>query len=793
MNKQINVITISIFILMLFSYPKNLVCGSYQLQPAFFRGELTLSPVPIVGQRATLSLLITPVADSCEDSFIIFRVPREVSILEQWVYENQYLIEGSSYKYSTDILILSDGSYSFQATVQFQLPDGRREVEHFFIYLEAGKAESRIQSQPRCGLTRQKLITRKLLAPAYLHYSQEDSLAISGRITYYDDNLFKEIPIRGVLMELVEISSYGSITLGSTHTDAEGLYHFGEIVNIDPEDNTALDIQLNIVFRNHALKIVDNKDITYSLSSSVENETPGGNLVRDYYLDAQNQNRALGYMFNRLMNAYEFLQHEVGWSREQITIKWQNGDKPAYDYRYTVINGAISEEYIRIPYGWEWGKTVLIHEYGHAVMMALYGYNHYNIPQSPFKSPHSLCTVSDVEFAFREGWSQFFEAVVDDSAFNVSAYAGRILPNIETNDWWTGDGDGKGDNIYGEIVEGAVASILWDIADIPNSFDQSPGLDDDEINGMFPEVWALMMDYKPTNIMSLWEAWIENGYDQAELLYSVYQDHGVAVPEMRIAEDEKNDESTQIATNKLSINSTEAYPGEYVTIRCIITESMGIASCDIIITYDADVLEAIQIKDGELTRDRAFVHNTSVPGEIELASFVDRETQAMGVLAEMEFKISVNAKPGIAASLEYKRTRIYDKFGNILPVEWTNGVIEIIKHPPDSLRASQPAYMVPTYKNELYQNFPNPFNPGTWIPYQLKEDCYITIRIFNMRGEMVTVFDLGFQKSGIYMDPDKAVYWDGRADSGECMASGIYLYSITAGNYNAVKKLTLVR
>ena len=95
----------------------------------------------------------------------------------------------------------------------------------------------------------------------------------------------------------------------------------------------------------------------------------------------------------------------------------------------------------------------MLHEYGHAVMTALYGYNFHNLPYDSFQGGHSVYTVSDPGFAMKEGWAEFFEALVDDSAYNVTAYANSDTPNIESNDWWTGDIDGKGSNARGEMVE----------------------------------------------------------------------------------------------------------------------------------------------------------------------------------------------------------------------------------------------------------------------------------------------------------------------------------------------------
>jgi len=67
----------------------------------------------------------------------------------------------------------------------------------------------------------------------------------------------------------------------------------------------------------------------------------------------------------------------------------------------------------------------------------------------------------------------------------------------------------------------------------------------------------------------------------------------------------------------------------------------------------------------------------------------------------------------------------------------------------------------------------------------------VTIRIFNIRGNVVRELDLGFKSAGLYLDRDSAIHWDGRNDAGEQVSSGVYFYSISAGEFSAVRKLTI--
>ena len=88
----------------------------------------------------------------------------------------------------------------------------------------------------------------------------------------------------------------------------------------------------------------------------------------------------------------------------------------------------------------------------------------------------------------------------------------------------------------------------------------------------------------------------------------------------------------------------------------------------------------------------------------------------------------------------------------------------------------------------LGQNYPNPFNPETWIPYRLARSSDVTITVYNSVGQLVRELDLGHRSAGVYSSQGRAAYWDGRNDSGEKVASGIYFYRIQAGGFIATKK-----
>ncbi|MBC8231089.1 T9SS type A sorting domain-containing protein [bacterium] len=93
----------------------------------------------------------------------------------------------------------------------------------------------------------------------------------------------------------------------------------------------------------------------------------------------------------------------------------------------------------------------------------------------------------------------------------------------------------------------------------------------------------------------------------------------------------------------------------------------------------------------------------------------------------------------------------------------------------------------------LLQNYPNPFNPDTWLPYELAADAPVTIRIYNLNGQFVRQLDFGKQEAGYYVTRDKAAYWDGNNKVGEKVASGVYWYTLRAGEFHATQRLVIMK
>ncbi|MCG9128758.1 ASPIC/UnbV domain-containing protein, partial [Candidatus Poribacteria bacterium] len=96
-------------------------------------------------------------------------------------------------------------------------------------------------------------------------------------------------------------------------------------------------------------------------------------------------------------------------------------------------------------------------------------------------------------------------------------------------------------------------------------------------------------------------------------------------------------------------------------------------------------------------------------------------------------------------------------------------------------------------RTKLHSNYPNPFNPETWIPYQLAKDSDLKIRIYDTSAKVVRTVYSGYQKSGYHISREKAAYWNGLNDSGEKVASGVYYYELVTPSFKQTRKLVIIK
>lgn len=167
-----------------------------------------------------------------------------------------------------------------------------------------------------------------------------------------------------------------------------------------------------------------------------------------------------------------------------------------------------------------------------------------------------------------------------------------------------------------------------------------------------------------------------------------------------------------------------------------------------------------------------YILSHSIAPNITTVAFASTEPIKQGLIASVEVEVSADAQIGSAILLDLENISINGALTNSSVV----GSIQILPE-----------------HTALLRNYPNPFNPETWIPFQLAEPAEVTIRIYDVTGRSVRTLHLGQKSAGVYIDQSKAVHWDGRNETGEFVSSGIYFYAMQSGKFSAAKKLVILK
>ena len=129
--------------------------------------------------------------------------------------------------------------------------------------------------------------------------------------------------------------------------------------------------------------------------------------------------------------------------------------------------------------------------------------------------------------------------------------------------------------------------------------------------------------------------------------------------------------------------------------------------------------------------------------------------------------------------------------GKLMAIGGSDGTVYIYKWTGGSAPTAPAKEVEPAQPTALLSNYPNPFNPETWIPYQLSEAAEVTVTIHASDGKLVRTLELGQVPAGVYSEKDRAAYWDGQNEQGEPVASGVYFYTLTAGEFKATRKMVI--
>ena len=222
--------------------------------------------------------------------------------------------------------------------------------------------------------------------------------------------------------------------------------------------------------------------------------------------------------------------------------------------------------------------------------------------------------------------------------------------------------------------------------------------------------------------------------------------------------------------------------GEPFTVQVGITDGKTVAGYQFTMAFDPSALRYIAATNSDYLAPDAFVVPIPETESVTLVAALRAGTALAagdGTLATITFEV---LKPNPSISLHLTDVILADANATAMEVRFSGE--------PDGTELGP---LTPPEETVMLPNYPNPFNPETWIPYQLSVPADVALSIYGADGKLVRKLALGHQPAGVYYSKSRAAYWDGKNDQGERVASGLYFYTLTAGDFTATGKMLIVK
>jgi len=226
-----------------------------------------------------------------------------------------------------------------------------------------------------------------------------------------------------------------------------------------------------------------------------------------------------------------------------------------------------------------------------------------------------------------------------------------------------------------------------------------------------------------------------------------------------------------IRSYALSIPNAIIHPGMKIIVPIVTDSTSGMLAAQLSLAFDSKLLKPVNAylassMTGYLLEYR-FIND-----QLNIAIAGPRTPNDSGAIINVEFEVSDKINRNITSHIVLSR-QLLNEGANVVV---RDGSFKVL-----------PA------KTLMYPNYPNPFNPETWIPYQLAEESDVNIRIYDITGRLVYRVNLGNQNAGFYITKGEAMHWDGKDNAGEKVASGVYFYTLEAGRFRATRKMILMK
>lgn len=493
-----------------------------QTRPDHFRGLFTIQ-----GPVRTNTSFITRFTITPQQNFstlkIIVVFPDELQIKggQSQRFEINQLDSTSSHTIFFEATAISTGEFEILAYVE-GLQGGRYKLSNIystiiridessgtllkkkslrFDQLSPQEKEELIRQKPKQDTTRINYLEKD----QHNNFLQS-AFKVTGRWLYddIDDGLTRK-PIRYATVKVIESGLFGG-TLGTGYTDSQGYYS----ITVNFTESKSLFVR--VICESEAAKVTSGfLGGTYKGDTDAKSVNASDASTWNFGWLYFNATYANWPALDDAIDEYQWIDSQTAWKRSQVEFRWPVGNWPSYKY------DSILGERIELPARstWPWDRPVILHEYAHAVMYKAYGNS---VPSGSGPSPHDVTSESSGGFALTEGWAEFVQCAVDNTPSNLGS--ANTSGNIETNGWYNYFDSGDFD---GDVVEGSVASILWDIFDSRSGDDDGLSLGFNNSGG---SIWYIILNNRPNDINQFWTYWFQR-YGYGQQLRSIFYTYGI--------------------------------------------------------------------------------------------------------------------------------------------------------------------------------------------------------------------------------------------------------------------------
>ena len=241
-----------------------------------------------------------------------------------------------------------------------------------------------------------------------------------------------------------------------------------------------------------------------------------------------------------------------------------------------------------------------------------------------------------------------------------------------------------------------------------------------------------------------------------------------------------------------------------LTFEVITVKASTLTLSDVLLSNSTGETFAPQIENAEITKPTGLKEDVNGDGQVNIADLVlvastlgETGQKTADVNDDEQVNIAdlvlVAGALGTSASAPSLHLHTLEMLTTTEVKKWLSAAQQLDLTDTTSQRGilflQQLLAVLTPKETALLANYPNPFNPETWVPYHLSKDAEVTITIYGVDGQVVRTLALGHQPAGMYQSRNRAAYWDGKNEFGEPVASGLYFYTLTTGDFTATRRM----